>query len=213
MTPTSMADRYQSVMARVDAARARGEHAAPAVQVVAVTKYVDAAAVSPLVALGHRDFGENRADGLQAKAEAHPNARWHFIGNLQKRDRSTIRKHAHLVHSFDRPDWTDSWDDTPVLLQVDFTGRNDRNGIADKDALAVAAYLRAAGLNVRGLSTLPPAEGNPRPIFKQLRHLRDHLADHHPTITELSMGMSDDFEIAIEEGATLVRIGRAFFPA
>ncbi|HWH08968.1 MAG TPA: YggS family pyridoxal phosphate-dependent enzyme [Candidatus Thermoplasmatota archaeon] len=192
----SLEERYREVARRV------GGRAL----LVAVTKGQPADAVRRLYDLGQRDFGENRVDELLAKAAALPgDARWHFIGNVQ-RNKAKLLARASLVHSFDRPDLARAWPRVPVLLQVDFTGREDRSGLAP-DALAPALEAcRAAGVDVRGLSTLPPQDGEPRRWFRELRRLRDGLG-----LRELSMGMSADYEAALEEGATMVRVGRALF--
>ena len=166
----------------------------------------DAEAI-PLLRAGLRDVADNRVDALAAR-QLGPDVRYHFIGNVQSRDvRRLAELKPALVHSFDRVDLAAKWPrEVPVLLQVDFTGRADRNGIAP-DALASAlAHARAHGLDVRGLSTLPPQGEDPRPHFRRLRELQDQLG-----LRELSMGMSADFEVAIEEGATMVRVGRALF--
>lgn len=194
----SLAERYQDVVRRI-AGRAR---------LVAVSKGATVEELRAAYDLGQRDFGENRAKQLAERAAALPrDVRWHFIGNLQSRDVKILADLRPLVHSFDRLDLASMWPrDVPVLLQVDFTGRTDRNGIAPVLAADALATLAKAGLDVRGLSTLPPANADPRPIFRTLRAIRDEHG-----LRELSMGMSDDFEAAIEEGATMVRVGRAVF--
>jgi hypothetical protein len=133
--------------------------------------------------------------------------RWHFIGNIQSNKLGALAKVAPLVHSFDRPDLVAKWPLVlPVLIQIDLTGAQGRNGITPADLGDTLTRLRARGVDVSGLSTLPPKEGDARPVFRALRALRDEQG-----LKELSMGMSDDFETAIEEGATMVRIGRAIF--
>ncbi|HUR67812.1 MAG TPA: alanine racemase [Candidatus Thermoplasmatota archaeon] len=189
---------YEEVVAKV-AGRAR---------LVAVSKGATLEQVRAVFDAGQRDFGENRADALAARAASLPReARWHFIGNLQSRDLRRLRELEPLVHSFDRPDLVARWPvAVPVLVQVDFTGRPERNGVAPADVPALVDALRARGIEARGLSTLPPKEGDPRAVFRALSALRDELG-----LEELSMGMSEDYEIAIEEGATMVRVGRAIF--
>lgn len=173
---------------------------------VAVTKGQPVEVVRALYDLGQRDFGENRVEDLLAKADAlPPDARWHFIGNVQ-RNKAKLLVRAALVHSFDRPDLAHAWPRVPVLVQVDFTGREDRNGMAPSALPDALAACRAAGVDVRGLSTLPPQEGDPRRWFRDLHALRDAHG-----LKELSMGMSADYEAALEEGATMVRVGRALF--
>ena len=179
------------------------------VTLVAVTKGRTPDEIRALYARGQRDFGENRAKEFDEKAAALPHdIRWHFIGNIQSRDLKILRERKPLVHSFDRLDLAAKWPrDVPVLVQVDFTGRTDRNGIAPEALADALATLRKGGLDVRGLSTLPPEGVDPRPLFARLRALRDAH-----DLRELSMGMSDDYAAAIAEGATMVRVGRALFP-
>lgn len=192
----SLEDRYREVARRV------GGRAV----LVAVTKGQPAEVARRLYDLGQRDFGENRVDDLLAKADAlPPDARWHFIGRVQ-RNKAKLLARASLVHSFDRPDLARSFPRVPVLLQVDFTGREDRGGVAPKDVPGALAACREAGMDVRGLATLPPQDDEPRKWFRELRRLRDELG-----LRELSMGMSADYAEAIEEGATMVRVGRALF--
>lgn len=192
------AERYHDITRRV-AARAK---------LVAVSKGASLDDVRAIYALGQRDFGENRAKQLAKRAAAMPpDVRWHFLGNLQSRDLRTLAEVKPVVHSFDRLDLAAKWPrELPVLLQVDFTGRKDRNGIAPESVADALATLAKAGVLPLGLSTLPPAGEDPRPTFRALRALRDRHA-----LRELSMGMSEDFEAALDEGATMVRIGRAIF--
>lgn len=194
----TLAERYHDVVERVGG-RAR---------LVAVGKAATLADVRALYELGQRDFAENRADALALRIEQlPPDARWHFIGNIQSNKLRVLRDAKPLVHSFDRPDLVAKWPPAvPVLVQVDFTARAERNGVPPHDVAALVAALREAGVEVRGLSTLPPKEGDPRPVFRRLRALRDATG-----LAELSMGMSEDFEAAIDEGATMVRVGRALF--
>jgi len=193
----ALALRYRDVARRV-AGRAT---------LVAVSKAASIADMRALYALGQRDFGENRADALVEKAKQMPDdVRWHFIGNIQSNKLGALARTKALVHSFDRPDLAARWIGAPVLVQVDFSGAAGRSGIAPDALPAALAALRAAGVEARGLSTLPPQDGDPRRWFRELRRLRDEHG-----LRDLSMGMSDDFEAAIEEGATFVRVGRALF--
>lgn len=192
----SLEARYRDVVRRVDG-RAL---------LVAVTKGRSVDVVRRLYDLGHRDFGENRVDELLAKADALPaDVRWHFIGNVQ-RNKVKLLARAAVVHSFDRPDLARAWPRVPVMLQVDFTGRENRNGVPAAEVPAALGACRDAGVDVRGLSTLPPQDEDPRPVFRELRRLRDAHGLPH-----LSMGMSADYEAALDEGATMVRVGRALF--
>lgn len=194
----TLAKRYRDVVARV-AGRAT---------LVAVSKGAPLADVRALYDLGQRDFGENRADALAERARAMPaDARWHFLGHIQSNKlRLLADAKPFLVHSFDRPDLAARWIGTPVLVQVDFSGAPERSGVPPSQLADALAALRRAGVDVRGLATLPPRDGDPRPWFRELRRLRDLYG-----LDELSMGMSADFEAAIEEDATMVRVGTAIF--
>lgn len=189
--------RYRDVVRRVGG-RAR---------LVAVSKSASLDDVRALHALGQRDFGENRADALTERARTLPaDARWHFIGHLQSNKLKLLAELKPLVHSFDRADLAQRWIGAPILVQVDFSGAPQRSGVPPSQLADVLAALRRADVDVRGLSTLPPREGDPRAWFRALRALRDLHG-----LKELSMGMSEDFEVAIDEGATIVRVGRAIF--
>lgn len=194
----SLPERYQDVVRRI-AGRAR---------LVAVSKAATLADARAVYDMGQRDFAENRADALALRAaQMPPDVRWHFIGNIQSNKLRVLRDVKPVVHSFDRADLVEKWPaGVPVLVQVDFTGRPERNGVPPADVPALVDALRARGVDVRGLSTLPPKEGDPRAAFRQLRALRDAVG-----LAELSMGMSADFEAAIDEGATMVRVGTAIF--
>lgn len=192
----TLEERYRDVVRKV-AGRAT---------LVAVTKGRPAEEARALYDLGQRDFGENRVDELVDKAAVLPSdARWHFIGHLQSKSVKRLAG-ATLVHSFDRPDLARKWPPVPVLLQVDFSGAPDRSGVPPEAVPRAIEACRGAGVDVRGLSTLPPKEDDPRRWFRALRELRDAAG-----LRELSMGMSEDYATALEEGATFVRVGRALF--
>lgn len=180
----------------------------PGVTLVAVVKGRSVEDTRALYEQGQRDFAENRAASLSEKSAAlPPDARWHFIGNIQSRDLKTLRQLRPLVHSFDRADLVAKWpQEVPVLVQVDFTGLDRRNGVPPAGVDALLAALAERKILCRGLSTLPPKDADPRAVFRALRKLRDERG-----LAELSMGMSADFEVAIEEGATMVRVGTAIF--
>jgi len=196
--PAKVEERYHDVLSRV-AGRAR---------LIAVSKAATLADVRAIYELGQRDLAENRADALALRAAQMPaDVRWHFIGNVQSNKLRVLRDLKPLVHSFDRADLVPRWPPgVPVLVQVDFSGLAHRSGVPPQDARALVEAAREAGIDVRGLSTLPPKEGDPREAFRALRTLRDELG-----LAELSMGMSADFEAAIAEGATMVRVGTALF--
>jgi pyridoxal phosphate enzyme (YggS family) len=188
--------------------------------VVAVSKGISPPQLAEAYAAGHRDFGENRADALAARLGRLPEgARWHFIGRLQGNKVRLVRPAACLLHSLDRPDLVGYWAKgpglpPPVLVQVNVSGEAAKAGVAPGEAEGLVAAAVEMGLEVRGLMTIAPVGGSPeaaRPHFRALARLRDGLITRWPGLTELSMGMSDDYEVAVEEGATLLRVGRAIF--
>lgn len=213
-------DRLREVRARIDRACAAAGRKPDEVALVAVGKFQPLEALRTLYDLGVRDFGESRADELREKAAAMPSdARWHFVGALQSNKLRDVRAIAHLVHSFDRPDLGAAWmrdaeREVPVLLQVNVGEEPQKRGVAPADAVDAARRLVDAGVRLRGLMAIPPRAQTPedaRPHFRALRELRDACRAAGIDAPELSMGMSADLEVAIEEGATLVRVGSALF--
>lgn len=169
---------------------------------------------------GQRDFGENRAAELATKAVAMPaDVRWHFIGHLQRNKVRLVRPVAHLLHTIDRLSLATAWlkgpgSAPPALLEVNLADEPQKGGVSVTDAPAMAEQILALGVNLTGVMAIPPQVDDPeqsRPFFRRLALLRDELALSHPAMRELSMGMTDDFEVAIEEGATMIRVGRAIF--
>ena len=189
------------------------------IRLVVVVKYASDDQVDAVVAAGATDLGESRADALLARSARHESVTWHFIGRLQSNKARLVRAGADLLHSMDRPKLVAHWarDDgvvPPVLIQVNLAGEDQKGGVAPAEARSLVDQCLQAGIEVRGLMTVPPRPertGDSARWFSQLRHLRDDLAVDHPSLTELSMGMSDDFETAIAEGATILRVGRAIF--
>ena len=189
------------------------------VTLVAVTKTVPAAAIEEAFAAGIRNFGENRVQEARAKVAELEMLRqeltWHMVGHLQTNKAKTATEIFDIIHSVDslrlaemlnkRAQWK-----LPVLLQVNAAAEETKGGfVADEVGRALAEISRLPHLDVVGLMTMAPFVADPeevRWVFRRLRELGDSLGLEH-----LSMGMSDDFEVAIEEGATLVRIGRAIF--
>lgn len=205
----------------IDAACERAGRDPSDVRLVAASKTVPAGAIAWAREAGVRDFGENYVQELRAKREAAPDARWHFIGTLQSHTAHHVADLADVVQTLVPGRAVERLARRALsrgrrlagLVEVDFTGV--RGGVAP-EALpeAVAELASVDGLQLVGLMTIPPltedAEGA-RPYFRRLRHLRDALRERHPDLRELSMGMSLDFPVAIEEGATMVRIGTALF--
>lgn len=212
MSAETVADRVAAVRARVaDAARAAGRDPA-SVRLVAATKTQSVDAVAAVVAAGVVDLGENRAQELVAKAPALADASptWHFIGRLQ---RNKINQLAPWVA------WWQSIDTAAlvaalaprvpgarILVEVNVGDEPQKGGCPPAAAPGLVDSARAAGLEVAGLMTVAPAGVDPRPSFAALAELAGRIG-----VAELSMGMSGDFEAAIAEGATMVRVGSALF--
>jgi hypothetical protein len=218
------------VRRRIAAAAARAGRDPAAVGLVAVTKDVPLDAVAAAVASGVTDIGENRYQEARSKiaALAGRPVRWHFIGHLQRNKVKYVVECFNIIHSLDslelaveidrRAQATSGAGRVPVLVEVNVGGETTKFGVAPEGA--VELVLRAAalpGLDVQGLMTIAPQAGDPeaaRPHFRRLRLLAAAVPGAGgPVLRHLSMGMSDDFEVAVEEGATLVRVGRAIFGA
>ena len=200
----------------MDEAAARAGRDPKDVRLVAVTKGRPLEALRALYDAGQRDFGENRAPELHEKAPAMPwDVRWHFVGNIQRNKVKLLHQVLPLVHSFDRLDLVDAWPtDLRVLLQVNVAGEAQKNGVAPAEAEPALAALEKAGVRCLGLALMPPLVDDPeknRPHFRALRETRDRLAPSWPALRELSMGTTADYLVAVEEGATYVRVGRALF--
>ncbi len=219
-----LAERIAEVRERIAAACQRAGRNATDVTLVAVTKTVTPEVAAHAVALGVRDLGESRPQELWKKTDAIPNANWHLIGHLQRNKLERTVPLVSLVHSVDSERVLEALDafgrkrgtPVPVLLEVNCSGEASKGGFAPDAIVPLGARIDSlAGVAVRGLMTMAAYCENPqdtRPTFAQLRELRDSLrtATGLP-LPELSMGMSNDYEIAIEEGATLVRIGTTLF--
>jgi uncharacterized pyridoxal phosphate-containing UPF0001 family protein len=175
----------------------------PGVTVVAATKYVSLADMAVLAEAGVEVVGENRAQDLEAKHAAYGDAfRWHFIGALQSNKAKVANRICELVHSVDTHS-TARRLEVPALLQVNLAGEASKSGVAPDE---IGDYL---GYGIRGLSTMPPAAADAeasRPWFARLRE----LAQAHG-LADLSMGTTQDFAVAAEEGATYVRVGSILF--
>jgi pyridoxal phosphate enzyme (YggS family) len=211
---------YSTVIERIEAAAERSGRDAAEITLVAVSKTKTAADIERVYDEGHRDFGENRADELVEKATVLPDdIRWHFVGSLQSRKARKVRPVAHLLHSMDRVSLAGAWMKgpgaaPPVLLQVNLGAEEQKSGVDPGEVGETLDWMFELGLDVRGLMAIPPIPAraeDSRPYFRTLRRLRDDATTRHPAVEELSMGMTDDFEVAIEEGASIIRVGRAIF--
>lgn len=215
-----MASGLSGVLARITAAAERVGRDPAGITLVGVSKYASDDAVLRAYEEGLRDFGENRAEEFVARAELLPgDARMHFVGRLQGNKVRRVRPATHLLHSLDRAELAGYWmkgpgTPPPALVQVNLGHEPQKGGVEPDAAGALVGGAIGLGIEVRGLMTVPPlgesAEAS-RPYFAALRALRDRIGENHPHLVELSMGMTDDFEVAIEEGATVLRVGRAIF--
>ena len=181
------------------------EEAGPSVTVVAATKYVPLEELGVLLEAGVEVVGENRAQDLAAKHAVYGDAfRWHFIGHLQSNKAKVVNAICELVHSVDSES-TARRLTVPALLEVNLSGEDTKSGVAPED---IADWLEQFPA-IRGLMTMPPLAAEPemsRPFFRRLAKL---AAEHG--LAELSMGTSQDWRVAVEEGATLVRVGSTLF--
>jgi hypothetical protein len=211
-----IAANVQRVRTRIVDATRRAGRPDHAVTLVGATKTVDADRVAVALRAGLVDIGENRAQELLAKAPvlavAPDPPRWHFLGALQRNKVRALSQWVTCWESVDRlalgRTIAQHAPGARVLIEVNLAGEAQKAGCASSGAPELADELRALGLHVAGLMTVPPHGEDPRPWFAQLRALGEQLA-----LAELSMGMTDDFEAAIAEGATIVRVGRAIFGA
>jgi pyridoxal phosphate enzyme (YggS family) len=190
------------------------------VTLVAVSKTQPAAAIREAYAAGQRDFGENYAQEWREKADALadlPDLRWHFIGGLQTNKVKYLAGRIAFVHTVDREELARELSRrfgqkgavARVFLEVNTGGEASKAGCAPEHAPALAAAIRSLpAVELVGVMGIPPPEDDPRPHFRTLRALREALG-----VRELSMGMSGDWRVAIEEGATFVRLGTAIFGA
>ncbi|MBI3359952.1 MAG: YggS family pyridoxal phosphate-dependent enzyme [Chloroflexi bacterium] len=233
-----LADNLERVRERIAAAARRVGREPESVTLIAVTKTHPIGVIREAVALGVADLGENRVEEAIPKIAAMSKGgvpRWHMIGHIQSRKAREVAAHFDTAHSVDSAQLAErlsrfaagSGRCLPIFVECNVTGEASKNGLpADRfaddrtqaDALTgeIEKMLALPGVRLRGLMAMAPVGDAPeeaRPVFRQLRRLRDFLAARlpHADWSELSMGMTDDFEVAIEEGATAVRVGRAIF--
>jgi hypothetical protein len=223
----SVADNLKTVMDRIAAAAKRAGRDPSSVTLVTVTKTVDIGSIREAVSAGAVILGENRVQEAKEKIEKLGNiAGWHLIGTLQSNKAKYAVKLFEVIHSVDNLELAKELDKQAakigkvqdVLLEVNIAGEASKSGVAFSDALAlVRETAKLQHVSIRGLMTMPPyseiAEDS-RPYFRKLRDSAAAIArENIPNVSmhELSMGMSGDFEVAIEEGATMVRVGTAIF--
>ncbi len=217
------------IRAQIAATCARVGRDPAEITLVGASKTVEAARLEAALGAGLTDFGENYisegVEKVRAFRERGLAATWHFIGALQSNKARAAVAHFDLIHSVDRLSLAKELDKAAqvvgktqrVLVQVNVGGEASKAGVAPESLGALLDALTGfSHLQVEGLMSLPPFRENPeesRPYHRELRVLKDTFSVQHPTLTVLSMGMSRDFAVAIEEGATIVRVGTALFGA
>jgi pyridoxal phosphate enzyme (YggS family) len=223
----SIAENLKSVQGRIAAAAKRSGRDPSSVKLAVVTKTVDVDRIREAVAAGAKVLGENRVQEAREKiGKLGPIASWHLIGHLQTNKAKYAVKHFDLIHSVDSLELAKEIDKQAakigkvqdVLIEVNIAGEAAKAGVGIGDAFGLirdAAKLK--NISIQGLMTMPPYSENPadsRPHFRKLRELSDAIikeAIPGVSMQGLSMGMSGDFEVAVEEGATIVRVGTAIF--
>jgi pyridoxal phosphate enzyme (YggS family) len=225
--PAALRARLADVRARIERAAGRAGRDPAAVRLIAVSKTFSADYVRAAADAGQIDFGENKVQEALQKIDQTPDLaiRWHLIGHLQSNKAKKVGRFD-VVHSIDDAALVGKVDEAAqaagrrieLLVQVDLAGETTKHGAREQELASIFDAGRAAqAVTIAGLMILPPAVEDPeaaRPYFRALRGVRDRLVASgvNPTaVRELSMGMSHDFEVAVEEGATLVRVGTAVF--
>ena len=222
-TENQIAENYCSLLQQIESACARAGRTRSTVKLVAVTKYAELQWVRALLALGVPNLGESRPQQLiDRAAKISEPVNWHLIGHLQRNKARRILPLVTLVHSVDTFRLLATIERlaqelgrrSSVLLEINVTGELQKHGFAPDELLdGWQQVVSCRNVEIKGLMTMAPLSEHPedaRPVFRELRRLRDQLVALSPpslTLPELSMGMSRDFKVAIEEGATLVRIG------
>jgi pyridoxal phosphate enzyme (YggS family) len=209
LTSATVGERLAEVRDRIEAAGGDSQ----TITLVAVTKDFGLAAVEAALANGLRDLGENRAEDLLSKAASGPtDVRWHYLGNVQRNKVARLAEHVELWQAVDRgaagQEIEKRAPGAHVLVQINMSGEAQKHGCWPADAPALVQELQGVGLEVEGLMAVGPT-GPPeaaRPGFRALADLANRLE-----LKQLSMGMTDDLEVAVQEGSTMLRIGRGLF--
>ncbi len=217
---------FVEISRRIEQAALRTGRNPADIKLIAVSKTVDADTAVKAFNLGIRDFGENRVQQFNEKKVKLPEARWHFIGHLQTNKIKDVIGKAYLIHSLDRWKLAEELNklgvsmetEVPVLLQVNVSGEEQKYGLKPDDA---ANFLESIGqlkmIKIKGLMTMAPLGADKeeaRSVFRELQEIKLKMIknkNHNCDLKYLSMGMSQDFEVAVEEGANMVRIGSALF--
>ena len=216
----SVKARLEEVRQRVASAADRAGRSVDGIEIVAVGKGHPVSVLQEAFDAGQRVFGENRAQELKHKVEGLPDAVvWHFVGPLQTNKVRIVRPRVSLLQSFDRDRLVRPWlkgqeEAPPGLLQVNIGLEPQKHGVPPDLVPETFDRWEAAGIRLEGIMAIPPfgddAEAA-KPYFVRMRRIRDHLCERSGRSLALSMGMTDDFEAAIEEGTTMIRVGRAIF--
>ncbi len=225
--PAALEARLIGVRERIAGAAGRAGRDPSSVTLVAVSKTFPAEDIDVAASLGLTEFGENKVQEAERKVTALVRPlRWHLVGHLQSNKARRAGAMFDCIHSIDEAGLLPALDESArdagrtidLLVQVDLSGERTKHGAQPQDVPAIlTAAAGCAALRLRGLMLLPPFFDDPdkaRPFFARLRELRDRLVDEGmppATLAHLSMGMSHDFEVAIEEGATMIRVGTALF--
>lgn len=218
-----LADNYKKLIENIEAAAARADRDPEDIQLVAVTKYVGINEIKEAAKAGIKDFGENRVQEADEKIKQFPELNWHFIGHLQSNKAKDVLPNYVLIHSLDRLSLAKALQrcgerfglTANVLVQVNTSGEESKFGLApDQLPRFLEKIKNYDSIEVRGLMTMAPFYDNPeetRPCFRELRSLRNQCKSSGYKLEHLSMGMTNDYMVAIEEGATIIRIGSALF--
>ena len=213
-TSRLLAENLEEVRSRISDAARLSDRSASSIRLVGISKTIDAATLALTLDLGLCDFGENRAQELLEKAPvlaAHqPPPVWHFVGQLQRNKVAALTPHISLWHSVDRAVLGEAIakraSGARVLVEVNLAEEPQRGGVAPAGCAELVDTLRSLGLDVAGLMTVAPQFGEPSKWFEALRILAEGLG-----LVELSMGMSSDYEAAIAQGSTILRVGNSIF--
>lgn len=221
----TIARRLEAINGRIDAACRRTGRDPRNVTLLGVTKKKSIDVVRNAITAGITDIGENYVQELVEKAQAvGPGPRWHFIGHLQRNKVRVVAPIVSLIHGVDSERLAVEIDSEgnrlgrplPILIQVNTSGENSKSGVPSSEAIELAVRIdQLPAIDLQGLMTIPAPADDPeqaRPLFRELRLIRDRIEQQTSrSLPHLSMGMTDDFDVAIEEGSTIIRIGTALF--
>ncbi len=224
----TVTDRLHRIRERIARAAERVKRSPDEIRLVAVSKRQPVERMQEALTAGLFDLGENRVQEAVEKSSfiQHPNLRWHMIGHLQRNKVKPACRLFHVIHSLDSLRLAGTLEQElekigrsiDIFIQIKLSPETAKTGIDPREAIELATFVhQSAHLQAIGLMTMPPYTPDPeesRPYFEQLRHIRDRLNHdvfHDTPVQHLSMGMSHDFEVAIEEGATYLRIGTSIF--